>query len=341
MKNAKSNSLRTQRAIATFGKAARHPFCQAWLGLRRWQSDCSKYEAKAAESLRLLKEAEQQKKRTCALYEQFQKEGKQKEAIEAVALLRGINGLLEKIKTSNQAHIELCAQSKEFCQQSDILFVLERQMAEDTKDTGAFRALKHLKATASKPMSVSQKRVLGILKMLQDKIVTATSAKEGKGAVVAYIYTALLNNRPLSDEFWQGRCTVLEFRSGLEAMYGPKLAGDKDGKEVRRTLKGLGIQPAKDQVGRKWKPPLLKEPKPKRLRGRPREKPELMYTGNVAGLETAVAKKYLDPHRVDLKAAAEKDAITVAWAKSELAKIDREIRTLTLLRGGTKGLYEY
>ena len=268
MKDSKANSFRTEQAIARFGKAARHPLCQAWLSLREWQLESSNYDGDAAASLRLLKDAEQQQKQARALYEQFYKEGKQKEAIQAAALLPKLNKHLEKLKTCYQAQVKLCAYAKAFRGQSDILFVLERLKAERTRDTKALRALQYLKETVTKSMSDGQKRVFGILKLLRDKAIRATWAKAG--AAAGYWEAGSGGDRPLSDEFWQGRFTVMEFRSGLEAMYGPRVAGDKEGKEVRRTLKGLGIQPAKDQIGRKWKPPLPKKQESKRPVGRPR-----------------------------------------------------------------------
>jgi hypothetical protein len=279
LEKCEKQSLRTQRAISEFGNAAWHPLCQAWLSFSKRQSEYSKYEGEAAASLRLLKGAEQQKKQARTLYEQFYKEGKQKEVIQAAALLSKINEHLKELKTCYEAQVKLCAYSKEFRQHYDIQFVLERQRAERTKDTKALRALQYLKGTVTMPMRDGQKRVFGIVKMLRDKAIKATWAKNG--AVAGYWEAASGGEPPLSDEFWQGRFTVMEFRSGLEAMYGPRVAGDKEGKEVRRALKRLGIQPAKDQVGRKWKPFRPVNKKPKRPLGRPRTKIELETTPDI------------------------------------------------------------
>src|SRR5262249_17975140 len=150
--------------------------------LREWQSEYSKHEADAAASLRLLKGAEQQKKQARALYEQFYKEGKQKEVIQAAALLPKINEHLEKLKTCYQAQFKLSAYAKEFRDHYEILFVVERSRAERTRDTRALRALQYLKETVAGPMSDGQKRVFGILKMLLDKTTKATWAKNGAAA---------------------------------------------------------------------------------------------------------------------------------------------------------------
>jgi hypothetical protein len=82
----------------------------------------------------------------------------------------------------------------------------------------------------------------------------------------------------------------MDFRSGLEAMYGPRVAGDKEGKQVRRTLKALGIRPDKDKAGRKWKPPFLKKQKPKRPVGRPR-KVELICADNIGSVLSFKARR--------------------------------------------------
>ena len=311
MKNAHSNSLRTQQAVSEFGKAARHPLCQAWLRLREWQSESSRHEKDAAASLALLKRVEHQKKQARTLYEQLYKQGKQKEVIRVAALLRKISDHLEKLKTVYQAQVRLCAYSKEFRQHYDIRFVLECQRAERTKDRKALRALRYLKDTATES-NVGQKRIFGILKMLQDKTIKATWAKDG--AAAGYWEAGSGGDRPLSDEFWQGRFTVMDFRSGLEAMYDSRIAGDKEGKKVRRLLKGLGIQPAEGQVGRKLKGPCPGKQKPQQPLGRPPSKPDIVSTDELEAVRAMASQG------------------KALFIKSESEDIDREIARLTRRR---------
>jgi len=139
-------------------------------------------------------------------------------------------------------------------------------------------------------MSNSQKREFGILKMLRDSVFAGTAAKGG--GAKAYWIAGSCGYWLLSDESWQERFTVMGFRSRLEAMYGPRVAGDKEKKEVRRTLKALGIRPAKDRVGRKWKEPLPAAAKqnPKRPVGRPR-KVELICADNIGSVQSYYARE--------------------------------------------------
>ena len=122
-------------------------------------------------------------------------------------------------------------------------------------------------------------RQLEILNMLQNEAIKAKWSKNG--AAAGYWEVGASGNRLLSDESWQERLTAKEIQSRLV-----DAPGDKDAKEVRRLLKKLGIRPAKDQLGRKWKSPYLKKQKPKRPRGRPRTRSDVWsYTVCVPDLE--------------------------------------------------------
>ena len=347
-----ANTLRTEEAIARFGKAAWHPLCQAWLRLREEETEYKKVMKDLNSFDGLPNAVRLQKEQSKALLDWLYKEGKQKEAIQADALYHRLDEHLVKVQECYQAQVKLCAYWKEFRDQANLTFCLERRRAESARDAKALKALQYLKKNANRNMSDGQERVLGILRMLRDKTFKATFAKNGVAA--AYWEAGSAGDRPLSDEFWQGRFTVMEFRSGLEAMYGPRVAGDKEGKETRRTLKALGIQPAKDQVGRKWKQPITKKQEPKRPRGRPRIHPELEYTDDIDR-----AHPHLRRHRVNTTGYAlnqsgwwrsgKKFGNTSygglsSWAKSarkDLAAIDREIAKLELLRGGRKGKFVY
>ena len=242
----------------------------------------------------LLDSANRLKKKAIALYRQRCKEGKQKETIQAAELLRKSNEFLQEVeahfrKVGGIKRVEAVRnQWQEFCDSAKLAFDIEQWQAEKTRDTKALRGLRYLKKTANRGMNNGQKRVFGILKMLRDKVFTGAWAKDG--GAKAYLVSASCGYWPLSDESWQGRFTVMEFRSSLEDMYGPRVAGDKEGKKVRRTLKGLGIQPAEAQVGRKWKGPCPEKQKPKRPVGRPR-KVELICADNIDYVQSYKARK--------------------------------------------------
>jgi hypothetical protein len=286
-------SLRTQEAIARFGKAARHPLCLAWLWLREREEMLRVVMKGTEEACRLLDSAKRLKEKFVALYRQC-KEGKEKQAIRAAELLCKSKELLQEVEARYRAVggknglVALRNQLKEFHRNDELAFAIEQSWAEKTRDTKALRGLQYLKKTANRGMNNDRKRVFGILKMLRDKVFTGTAAKDG--GAKAYWVAGSCGYWPLSDESWQGRFTVMDFRSGLEDMYGPRVAGDKQGKEVRRTLKGLGIRPAKDQRGRKWKGPCSEKQKPKRPVGRPR-KAELICADNIDYVQSYKARK--------------------------------------------------
>ena len=105
-----ADSLRTRQAIARFGKAARHPLCLAALDLWALDAKSSKLKKDASSTEELLNSAERQKKQARALLDQFYKEGKQKETIEAAAVLRKINeNFLPKARKAYQAQVKLLA----------------------------------------------------------------------------------------------------------------------------------------------------------------------------------------------------------------------------------------
>jgi hypothetical protein len=91
------------------------------------------------------------------------------------------------VRKSYRNLLKLCDFLKPFHEQAKFVFALEQKRAEETGDTKATRALQSLKKTVNKPMNNGQKRVLGILEMLRDKVFTATAAKDG-GAMAYWVY---------------------------------------------------------------------------------------------------------------------------------------------------------
>jgi hypothetical protein len=275
LKYSKANSVRTQEAVARFGKSARYPLCLAALKLWRVKDETRKY-AKDAESLgELLVKAKRQKEQARALYERLYKGGKQKEVIQAAALLREIEEHLPKLQTGYEANVELFTiWSEQVYPLAVARFERELNAVDRAKDVKALKALQRVKKRWGDNANVARLkegnyRTLEILKLLRDKTFKATAA--AKGGSAAYIEAARGGDRALSDEFWSGRLTVRDIHSHLLRLGGSRLAGDKEGKEIRRLLSRLGIRPAEDQRGRKWKMPSPKKQEPKRPRGRPRK----------------------------------------------------------------------
>jgi hypothetical protein len=132
-------------------------------------------------------------------------------------------------------------------------------------------------------------------------------------------------------------------------MYGPGVAGDKQGKEVRRTLKALGIRPDKDKAGRKWKGPCSEKQKPKRPRGRPRTgEVDWFTTSKLEAVEAKVAhslfeKTYgsLTPENEPGYGWREKNRQELMRCRKVLKDMNREIEKLTMRRGGRRGNFVY
>ncbi len=363
-KYGKANSLRAQQVIARFGKIARYPVCQA--GLQLWQLDAellgwSKDIGVLAE---VLSSAKKQKKQVRALYEQLYKERKQKEVIQAEALLHKVNEHLLKTQTAYQAKKELSTKWLDELRPAAVAqFNRERDVVKRSGDDKAQRALQRVrKQWSTNPnadgarLKDGDRRTFEILKMLHDQAIKAAFFKDG--AISGYSEATFGGDRLLSDEFWQGRLTVRGIHSRLVALGGSRLAGDKDAKEIRRLLTRLGVRPAEDQRGRKWKPPITKKQKLKKPRGRSRIHPELEYKPDLAGAEADLESQ----HKVtrqdyslggakweesnwrpkgEKKAIAKIDQVGVKWARQVSRSIESEIKKLQLLRGGRKGRYVY
>jgi hypothetical protein len=209
-------SHRTQEAIARFGKAARHPLCLAWLRLREREEVLHDVMKGTEEACRSLDSAKQLKGKFIALYRQFCKEGKEKQAIRAAELVCKSKEFLQEVEARYRAVggknglVALRNQWKEFHDSAKLAFDIEQRQAEKTGDTKALRGLRYLKKTANRGMNNDRKRVFGILKMLRDKVFTGTAAKDG--GAKAYLVAGSCGYWPLSDESWQGRFTVMDFR---------------------------------------------------------------------------------------------------------------------------------
>jgi hypothetical protein len=303
----------------------------------------------------------QPKKQAKELLDWFYEKGKQKQANNAAELWNKIKEHLPGIQKAHSASVEFLAVIEEARIQLDAQFNHELLAAKLTKNTSALKALPRVKkrwkaVSNGAQLKYGELRKEGILQLLRDKKIKAVWAK-GE-AVAGYIEALSGCNRRLSDDEWQGRFTVMEFRSGLEAMYGPKVAGDKEGKQVRRTLRALGIQEAEDQPGRKWKGPVpvTAKQEPKRRRGRPRIHPEIVSAGDTEraeGIQRAIFGARVNTtghvlpeycHRAKFKYGNTSYgglSLLVESARKEIAAIEREIKELTMLRGGRRGMFVY
>ncbi len=280
MKDAEVYSLRTQEAIARFGNAARHPLCQAWLSVQRLRKELLEL---ARDSLsfgkNVLDRAKQLREQTHVLLIQFRKERKKKEAQEAAQLLRNVDVHLAKAQAQYDAKFRVFTTwHDELLPAADANFERELDAIGDARNFGALKDLQIVKrrwqADEGKRLKSGRHRTLGILQLLHRRVISGIWAKDG--AAAAYWEAASGGDRLLSDEVWQWRLTVREFHSRLTEAYGHRVAGDKGGKEIRRTLNRLGIRWAEDQRGRKRKAPYPKTQRPRKPLGRPR-KVELVY----------------------------------------------------------------
>ena len=175
--------------------------------------------------------------------------------------------------------------------------------------------------------------------MLRDKKIKAECAKGG--ALAGYTEAPFGGDRPLSDDEWQGRLTAREIHSHLAAAYGAGVAGDKDAKEVRRIARRLGIRLDEDQRGRKLMGPRPKNQELKRPRGRPREKPEIDFRADTASVEAEQAKAPRTPIGEASYGWRERNRRELELSRRVIKSIDREIKKLTMLRGGSLGRYCY
>jgi len=287
VKYSKANTLQTQQFIARYGKAARYPVCQAAIRLWSVRDEIRKYAQEAPSLGGLLNSVKQQREQARELHEQIYKEGKQKETIEAAALVVEMDDLFKKTNSAFEANAKLFGIFSEVLLPVAVAqFESECDAVIRTKDTKAIQAFERVKkrwrddpSGKGARLRAGDQRELEILNMHRDKVIKAArGTKDGIG--VGYLEAVRGGHRLLSDDVWQERFTVKEMYSYLLATHGPRVAGDKDGKAIRRTLGSLGIRPAEDQLGRKWKPPFSK-PKTKLPVGRPRTNPDLEYRSDI------------------------------------------------------------
>jgi hypothetical protein len=331
VKYAKANSLRTQQAVARFGKSARHPLCLAALEVWRNDAELEALTKAAALSEEDVRSAKQQKEQAQALYKQCCKERKEKEAIEASVLLRKIEEqqLLMKAQKRYQAVVELRSFYQESRKWAATRLERESDAVIRTGDVKARRALQRVRkrwiANETSSWKDRDRRTLEILKIVRDKVIKAEWAKGGPAA--GYWEAASGGDRALSDEAWQGRLTAKEIQSRLV-----DAPGDRHAKEVRRLAKKLGFLLAEDQRGRKRKPCLPKQRIcPECLK---RELEPGKHRCRFCGMR---AKRILtDPERKNLRRSQATDAFWCPSAEDAIKHREAENELVRLRRRATQ-----
>jgi hypothetical protein len=278
MKYRKANSLRTQQAIARYGKSARHPLCLAALDLWRLDDEVSVWTKGVVLREDLVNSAKQLKERVQAEIAQFRREKKEKEINEASALLSKIDEHLLKTQKCYEAAVGVRAFYQKGHQWAVARFERERDAARRTRNVKALRALQRVRKRWSDRKAFpgdTDRRTLEMLKILDEEVRKSASAKGGATGFLIFLSW----DWALSDEAWQGLLTAREIQSRLV-----DAPGDRDAKEVRRLARKLGIRLAEDQRGRKQNPYLPKQ-EPSRPRGRPRTKPDIGFTNDLEARE--------------------------------------------------------
>jgi hypothetical protein len=252
-------SLRTQLAIARWGKGARHPLCLAAISL--WSIE---------EELRKISND--------------------------IALLKGDVGNAELLRRVKEQYWLLVYNKLH------TVALARFESALDVANIKAFRAYKRLKkqccnGSSEAHLTNGQKRDLGILGLLRDKVIKAAWTKGGY--VAGWMEVAFGGDRPLSDESWQGRLTAREVYSHFVAagvFNGNGAKKREELHEIRRAATRLGIRLAEDRRGAKHKSPYLLKPKttppPNGLPvGRPREKFDIIQVAESDVIQSVEWKK--------------------------------------------------
>jgi hypothetical protein len=182
MKYGRANSLRTQEAIARYGKSARHPLCLAALDLWRLDEEVSMWTKEVGLREELVNRTKQMKERIQGIIAQFRREQKEKETNEASALLSKIDEHLLKTRRHHQAAFKLLSIFLSLREGFLARFERERGAARRTRNVKALRALPRVRKRWSDNKAFpgdTDRRTLEVLKMLDEEVRKAASAKGG------------------------------------------------------------------------------------------------------------------------------------------------------------------
>jgi uncharacterized protein YeaO (DUF488 family) len=140
-----ATTLRTQQAVARYGKAARHPLCLAALDLLRLDEELLKWTEEIELSEELVNSVKQMKDDVQERIEQFRKERNEKDANQGSALLRKIDRLLLKAHKRYQLVVQVRSRWQEMRPVPLALFGCEYERVIRTGDAKACRALQRLR----------------------------------------------------------------------------------------------------------------------------------------------------------------------------------------------------
>jgi hypothetical protein len=250
------DTWRTRQAVARYGKALRHPLCQAALSFWQTNAECldSIKHFRAVEGV--IKDAKGSKAKARALVERYRKARNSKEAKQDAANLHAIDNLLREAQSLNETLRKGILSLLELRAATEKRFVCESVAALRRGNFNAFNALERIWKRWISGDKESDHRALGVLELLRAK--AGKAAWHKGGAAAGYTEAALGSDRVLSDVEWP-QLTTRELHSFLVAhkeFLPPchKYQLRDQMHEVRRLAKRLGIKLSPDRRGPKRKP---------------------------------------------------------------------------------------
>lgn len=244
-----ADTLRQRHAVARYGQAARHPLCQA--ALRLWSWDVQWLNAIKASLIteRVLKDCENNIRKTKALIAQLRQERKPGGAKSACEVLQKFNQLRSEALAVRQKREDITAlRALRFM--AEDAFAKESLAAARGRDFAAFKALKPLWERWGQPNYQHDYRTLGLLELFRDEAVKQAWDRDGVGG--GYSEVAFGSDKLLSDEaHWPG-FTAKELHEHLVARRAFS-GGEEQLHQVRRLAKKLGIRLSPDKRGPKLK----------------------------------------------------------------------------------------
>ena len=175
----KADSLRSRKAVARFGKGARHPLSQSLLGVLEanllwlvYTPDLTTIQENVRDLKRLRFQAR-------ALIKQLRKERKPQEATEASATLRKINKCLQQEEALDECFSKGIAAIRKIRWAAQMCFEYEQQVALSAADEEAFTDLEQVWKRWNAIDKAVNYRSLAILDTLQDKAFKTAWGKGG------------------------------------------------------------------------------------------------------------------------------------------------------------------
>jgi hypothetical protein len=256
----KADSLRSRKAVARFGKGARHPLSQSLLGVLEANLLWLVYAPDLATIQKNVRDWKRLRFEARALIKQLRKERKPQEATAVSATLRKINKCLQQAEALEECCSKGIAAIRTIRWAAQMRFEYEQQASLSAGDEGAFTDLEQVWKRWNAIDNAVNYRSLAILDTLQDKALKTAWGKGGEeGALAGYLEAARGGDRALGDGAWP-ELTLKEIHSRLVAAkaFLSVKGNDEEGMnrqldEARRLAKALGIKLMPAQRGRKLK----------------------------------------------------------------------------------------